>query len=170
MNLTEILSDDKKTLVFTVRFVFIENAYLSMKLYVISQFWSILMRNWLILITDLSVGATPSFTYSQPLKRLRLKLETTLKVVSVINGAKTGALGMVRDIPFQFENLEAQLYFVELKNTPFDPFVKSSSWRRLAGVLDFGAEEVCLPYRKQEVSVSMLSECIQPRAVKQQNL
>lgn len=56
----------------------------------------------------------------QLVERLRLTLETIPKVVTVANGAKSRSLSKVRDIPVLFEDLETQLYFLVLKNAPFD--------------------------------------------------
>lgn len=55
-----------------------------------------------------------------------------------------------------FEDLEAHLDFVVLKNAPLDQVIGRPTLKRLGGAMDFQAEEVRLSYRIQEVLVPML--------------
>lgn len=50
----------------------------------------------------LDTGATPKVVYRKIFKRLHLNLEKILKVMTVTNGAKSGVLGKVGDIPVSF--------------------------------------------------------------------
>lgn len=69
--------------------------------------------------------------------------------MTIANRAKSGVLGKVRGIPVSFQNIEAQLDFVVLKNVPFDLVIGRPTLKQLSGVLDFRSEEVRFAYRDQ---------------------
>lgn len=82
-------------------------------------------------------AATPNVLSPRAVKKLSLSLEGTSKVVSVVTGAKSGAIGKIAGLPVFFDDLQAENDFIVLQNVPFYIIIRSQTVKNLGGVWDF---------------------------------
>lgn len=108
-------------------------------------------------------GATPNVFSPQVVKRLSLKPQETSKVVTVATGEKSKATGKLSNVPVMFDELQAEVDFIVLEDTPFDVVISRPTIKRLGGVIDLPAEVVRFDYRGQKAVLPMVPEYSQPR-------
>lgn len=66
--------------------------------------------------------------------------------------------GKVSNDSVVLDSLEVKIDFVVKQMVPFDLGIGRPALKRLDGVLDFRTKEVCLDYRGQRATISMISE------------
>lgn len=83
-------------------------------------------------------------------------------------GRSSSSLEKFGNIPVSvsFDNIEARLDFVVLKDVPFDLFNARATLKQLDEALEFRSEKICFVCHNLQVVVSMLAEYFNHRKIK----